>query len=385
MTDVLIFIEDPGAANGLADLPGALGERGISATVLAAGHAVDYLAFFETPFTAVDAAEGPAFLLDRHAPRAIVTGTSENPDTAALPLIAEAHRRGLATVAFVDGPASAEYRFRGKGREPLAFAPDWILAADSVTASRFRGLGHPGDHVIECGHPYFDRVRKVGDALTREGPDVVRARVLPDAPADRPVVAFLTEISDGLAPADHVRSAAYTLAGRGDNDQRCHIVLEELLDALAPLTPRPYLVLRLHPKNTSQEFALYAREVDHISEGGSAAEVVFAADLVVGMTSILLFEAALMECPVLSVVPRPEETQWLTAIGLGIVPAVHTRDALRATLTNAIAKPDRIMGTPASEVIHFGALERVCDFVADLLAASDEGLIVLEQNDPGRE
>jgi len=367
-TDIMIFVEDPGAANSIVDLPDALAKRGLAAVTVAAGHAGSYLAGLGVRATAAADSDSAAALLDAHRPRLVLAGTAENPDTLGLALIAEARRRGIGSVGFVDGPASAEYRFRGRGGDPLGFAPDRLLVPDDLTRRRFLKLGLAAERLVDCGHPHYDRVRAAGRELDRLGRDAVRARALPDAPKDRPVVVFLAEVSDGLIPGAYRRGDDYTLAGRGGSDERTMIVLEEVLDALAPLRPRPYVALRLHPKNREAEFAAYRREIDFVSRGGPALEAVFAADLVVGMTTILLFEAAIVGRATLSVIPRPIEAEWLSGIGLGVVPAVHTRAALRDAIAVAVAEPARLMGTPAEKVIQFGALDRLADFLAGLLA-----------------
>jgi hypothetical protein len=367
-TDILIFVEDPGAVNSIVDLPDALAKRGLTATTIAAGHARPYLAQLGGHFDEVDDCEDAAQLLDAHGPCLVLAGTSENPDTLGLKLIAEARRRGTASVAIVDGPASAEYRFRGRGADPRGFAPDRLLVPDDLTRRRFLKIGFASDHVVDCGHPYYDRVRAAGHKLQRLGHNAVRARVFPDAPKNRPAVVFLAEVSEGLVPGTYQRGGDYTLAGRGSSDQRTLIVLEEVLDALAPIQPRPYVVVRLHPKNRESEFAAYRHEFDFISQGGAALETTFAADLVVGMTTVLLFEAAIIGQATLSVIPRPIEAEWLTGIGLGVIPAVHTRESLRDILPAAVADPARVMGTPAEKVIQFGALDRMADFLAGLVA-----------------
>ena len=366
-TDVLIFVEDPGAVNGVIDLPEALKARGVRAQILAAGHAVEYLDSLGGDFQQPDPDAEAETILDQWTPKLVLAGTAENPDTLGLKLFAEARKRGLASVGFADGPASAEFRFRGPGDTPLAFAPEWILAPDEVTRQRFEALGHPAANVVDCGHPYFDRVRAMGQELAARGRENVRAEAFPDAPGDRVVVVFLAEISDGMAPGEFERGPDYTLHGRGASDKRTDIVLEEVLDALALTEPRPYFVVRPHPKNTTADFAPYVDEIDSLSRSGPATDMVFAADLVVGMTTILLFEAAVMGRPTLSVTPRAAESEWLTSIGLGLTAGVHTREELRQTLAAAVADPARVMGKSPDQVISFGAVDRIGDFLAGLL------------------
>ena len=67
----------------------------------------------------------------------------------------------------------------------------------------------------------------------------------------------------------------------------------------------------------------------------------------------VLFEAAVMGRPTLSVTPRAAESEWLTSIGLGLTAGVHTREALRQTLDAAVADPARVMGKSPDQVISF--------------------------------
>ena len=76
---------------------------------------------------------------------------------------------------------------------------------------------------------------------------------------------FVSEVSTGLNPDQYQMSPDYTLTGRGDKTDRYGIVLEEFIDATNGLKPRPYLVLRMHPKNTEEELAPFLKEFDQVS------------------------------------------------------------------------------------------------------------------------
>ena len=248
-----------------------------------------------------------------------------------------------------------------------------ILVPDRVTHQRFVELGHAGERVHVCGNPHFDHVCTVARGLDQRGLGEVRRAVVPGAPDDLPVVVFSAEVSDGPEPFRYYRDADYTLTGRGGSDRRTDIVLEEVLDALAGIEPRPYVVLRPHPKNLDDEFDAYAAEVGEISRAGSSTEAVFAADVVVGMTSMMLLEAALMGRPALSVLPRRREAEWLTSIAMGLTPAVFTRRELCRKLRTAIADSASWGATPAEEVIEFDALERMADVLAGLVKDGPDG------------
>lgn len=359
---ILLFVEDPGAANAMLGLPKVLSGRGIEAHVVATGAAELFLenkldGFAKlVPETTADA------LMDSVRPAAVLVGTSENPKTLGLTLVDAARRRGLPTAGFVDAFPNASFRFRGLSDDPLAHCPDFVLVPDDWTKSAFLALGLEERRIAVTGHPHYDGVLSKAEELDREGRAAVRARVLRNAPPDVQVVIFAAEISTGFDPDQFRRSHAYTLEGRGTRHGRTEIVVEELLDAVRALRPKPHFVLRLHPKNTLEEFGDLVREFDSMSQSGSALEVVYAGDLVIGMTSTILVEANLLKRRTLSVVPRPLEREWLPTIRAGLTPAATTRDELRRELAAWASNPDR----PVTPFVGPGALDRTVNLLAEL-------------------
>jgi hypothetical protein len=231
-------------------------------------------------------------------------------------------------LGFVDGPANIEGRFRGPGESPLSFAPDAVFVPMTRSWTQLVATGFPSDHAFVVTHPHFERLAEEKRRLDVVGRDALRRRLFPICPEGRPVLVFLAERSGGLDATSLRRNADYMLAGRGRESRRTNIVLEEVLDALAPLNPRPFVVLRLHPKNEPEEFTAYADEIDQLSRDEPALDVVYAADAVVGLTTILLSEAALLRRPVLSVVPRPSEREWLLIPPQGDFPCLWERQKM---------------------------------------------------------
>lgn len=328
MTDVLMFIEDPGAVNFMAPVIPALRARGVSVATRVTGAATEFIRIGGAHGAMPPEGDADA-MLATVKPRLVLTGTSENRHSLGFELIQGARARGLVTAAMVDGPSNASLRFRGTADHALAFAPDHVLVPDAVTAAAFVALGYPKSHVSVCGHPHYDWVSARGEDLKRAGKSAVRRQVLGDIPDDTPVVVFAAEVSTGLVPTLYRSSDRYTIHGSGKSVYRSDIVIEELLEALALVTPKPYAVLRLHPKNTDAELAPFFAGFDAVSKGGSALELVFAADAVVGMTSILLAEAAILGRPVLAILPRPEEYDWLPSILRGQIPIAGTRPQIQ--------------------------------------------------------
>ena len=361
MVDVCIYVEDPGAANYVVLLGQRLSEDGLSSCLLADGDARAYLSARGVKFQEYQRRLGSGEVLQSLQPRLLLTGTSENVYSAGLELIDEAARRGLPSLAVVDMLVNADRRFRGTSDDPLAHVPNWLAVPDEATASVYRELGVPGDCVLICGHPHFDRVRVRGAEMATKSRELIRRRLLPEWREDRPVWVFVAESHDRFDPTASLHADDFTLHGRGVSEFRTAIVLEELLDATRGLPERPYIVVRLHPKNKIQEFSAYQEEVDAFSEGGDPLELVWAADLVVGMTSMLLTEASLLERPTLAILPRATEAMWLPNTASGITPVASTREQLQSLLWELTAG---YQAPTADGLFVFGAMERLVGFIS---------------------
>lgn len=359
---VVCAIEDPGAANGMVGLADALNEAGLQLEIFAAGAALNYAAGIGLTVRPLSALALP-FDDAPYLPAAVLVGTSENPDSPIFKVTRAARDAGVPSFGFVDGPANAEHRFRGTGSDPLGHVPDRLLVSDPAARDAFVSLGFPRDAITVVGHPGMDRVRTRAAELETEGKAAVRARLFPDIDPSRQLVLFLCETSDGLDPAEFRRNDDYLLRGRGAHDGRTEICLEETIDALAAATPDASLVLRLHPKNETAAFRPYAGEVAAISAGGDPLEAVFAADLVIGMTTVLLFEAAVMRRPTISVTPRESEAAWLSSIALGLTRHVCSQDRLRASIADALKARGDDATAHVDGLVPAGAARRMADAI----------------------
>lgn len=370
--DLLILVEDPGAANFALDLPAALASRGIRAALAATGPSRAFLSERGQAFLPVADSGSALDLLRRLRPRMAALGTADRPDAVNLALADCCRSLAIPTAGFVDGPGLVSLRFAGVAG-PLAHAPDWILVPDEAVREAYIALGHPRDHVIACGHPALERAGAEARRLATLDRAALRARLFPEAPRGAAVLVFAAEISATPRPGQYRKDPEYTLHGSGRFAGRCEIVLEEVLDALenraAAGQPRPHVVLRLHPKNTPEEFAPFLSRVDSLSRGGSALELIHASDAVVGMTSILLAEAVAMGRPTLAVVPRDAEEAWLWTIGARLTPVARTRDQVADRLQDLLAAAARPPAPPAGPVASGdGPLGCLVDFFEARLA-----------------
>jgi hypothetical protein len=325
---ILMLIEDPGAANFAVGLQPILSQHG-SVTVLASGAGAEQLERLNVATEAIMTPFEPLHLIEQWQPDMIIVGTSEERDAAAHTLVAACRDRGIPSLGLVDGPANIKRRFQGESNAPLAFAPDWIFVPNLELRAQLQETGFPKNRAIAVEHPHFAHLKIERVKLEKTGRKNLRKKLFPNLKVGQPIIVFLAERSDGLDSSDFLRCDAYTLQGRGGDDRRTNIVFEEVLDALNEIDPRPYVVLRLHPKNSAEEFMAYRGEIDRMSQDEPALEVVYAADLVVGMTTMLLTETALIGGQAISVVPRKSEQAWLLDTPRAQVPCIWDRQQIR--------------------------------------------------------
>ncbi|MCC7250947.1 hypothetical protein [Hyphomicrobium sp.] len=363
---VVIFAEDPGAANWLGPLSQHLHERGNQVAFLADGVALLYLR--QRGFHVQSIAPEEDITACLHADRihAVVVGTAENFETRAFEIVDAAKRMHIPSFSVVDQSTNVEHRFRGTTSNRFAHVTDIVFVACSAVADEFVRLGLPREHLRIVGNPHHDAVRERGKELARLDRKQLRKRLFPGLAADRLLVVFLTEVGYVMNPEAKQWEQEFRLLGRGGSTYRTLVVLEELVGALAELMPKPLLVVRLHPKSERSEFSALESEIADFSAGGDPLIVCASADLVVGMTSSLLEESALMGCRTLSIVPRPVEAKWLSAVADGLIPCVSERSDLRQVI------PGLLFGPPPKPALHLDgplAVEAIARHIEQVVAS----------------
>ena len=361
--EVVVFVEDPGSANFVVGLADKLRSHALNLTIFAAGTAVEYLRLRGEKCDELVDSSAVASLLENRWPKAVLVGTSENKKSAAFKFTAEARTRGIPSLGIVDAPANPEFRFLGESDNPLQHIPDCVLVPSEETKQRFIDLGLSPSRLQVIGNPRIDAALKAGSDFAKYSFEQSRREVFGPEMVSCPILVFASEISDGLDPSEFRRSDAYTLTGRGNTDARTHIVLEEVLDALEELTPKPYLVVRLHPKESEHDFAAYRDEIGQFSVGGDPLRTLYFADVIVGLTSTILLEAAAMGLPVFSVLPREVECTWLPLYEGLEIPTVIRRPDIAPMLRTALSgrqKPRTLNATTEK------SLDRVAAVVSNI-------------------
>jgi hypothetical protein len=368
---ISIVVEDPGAANMVIGVRDTLVALGATAKVFAGPDAISQMRSYGDSCAAPLNGIGP--ILGAH-PDLVVFGTSEREDSIVRAIVAAARAQGTHMLGLVDMPVNAERRFEANGL-PLGAAPDDIAAPDLATLSRFRALGFQGARLHLVVHPLNDAVALHRDRLSMLDRLEARARLFPGLTQGQKVVLFAAESGDRLNPTASCRTPDYKLFGRGGRRSRASIVLEEVIDACRGLTESVYFAVRLAPKNTRDDFGSLLDEADCVSQGGNPAELLWASDLVVGMTSMILCEARLLGQSVLSVLPRLVERDWLAEIADGRIEAVFDRGALAARIGALVRDPTPIVAEPPPK-----DRKRVATLISEMAVAAMERRLAFKSN-----
>lgn len=380
-TDLLVFVEDPGPANYVAPISKELVRHGIDHVFLATGLAEEFLSKRHVQTETVEEISVADDVFAKFEPRLILTGSSENPQTLGLSLIREARKRRITTIGLIEYGVHVEYRFRGTSGNPWAFAPDWLLVPDEQTKKDCVRTGFPIEQIVVCGNPHFDYVLEQGKSFAERGYGNLRQIVLPGLSEDREVIVFLSEGSAKVEPlTPRVPVSEYTMTGRGESFGRTEIAFEEMVLALGSISPKPYVILRPHPKDDPEDFAKYVGDFDAIDYQTPILELLTCADLVVGLTSMSILEAVLLGKRTLSILPREVEKEWLPNIRIGITPHVSTRKQLVEGLLYQLRGDTQPMTDEQSTAIAaYGSIGRTVNFVEQLLRSTVDTDLIRER------
>jgi hypothetical protein len=364
--DILIFVEDPGAANYVLGLAECLQASGRKTVLVSTGAATDYLIGKEQQSLIVTAGHDAAGLLKKYKPKLVAVGTSENIDSVGLALIDAAQASDIPTLGLVDSSTNLAYRFRGRSSNPLRWCPEKVIVPDAASRDQYVALGLSDSRIAVCGHPHWDHVRSERNQLWSEDRAALRRSLFGPSLDERRAIVFSAEISDGLQPEQFQFAPDYTLEGDGSHRGRTEIVVAEFLSGIAPFRNDVHLVLRLHPKNQPSDLLRYRSEFDTISQAGNSLPLLYAADVVVGMTSMLMLEASLMGLPTLAILPRIQESLWLPTIAAGVTPVATTRQAVSEQIESMLVRPQAPDPSVLNAAFPPGSMKRVIEVVETL-------------------
>lgn len=366
MSRILILSRDPGGANTVIPLVKPLVEMGH--TVRLYGKDVALLKYWQAGLEGMDigtvlqngvSPESLRSFLKDEAPDIVITGTSADDFTEKYCWNACAEL-GIPSIAILDqwlnyGIRFSEYSVnmieeyaRNKSHP---FLPTLIIAPDEYARNEMIDEGLPADRIVACGQPYFETVLASGSDVEK----MARFRDENRLGPDDFVIVFASEPMTKTFGDGAMRYWGY-------NELTILSSLAQALDEVARETHRNVtLVIRPHPKEGQEHFADILKNIRNFrcffDTESLPWTLMNSADLVCGMSSMFLIEAAILGRPILSIqIGLCRETPFVLDrrnILKCILTETELRERLRAHLVTG--QPNEysfdIIGNPVKHII----------------------------------
>lgn len=326
---MLSFSREAGGAAVLAPVVEKLRKKGADVFLLAKGKALEAFEKREMcPAAFGDfsdaAAEEVCWLRWGALPDMVLTSATSLPqlDMTEKRLWRWAEARSVPSAALVDQWQNYALRFSGPGPgERLAYLPSIVFVMDEVARRQACADGLPSGRLRVAGQPALEETVRLGRRVSRAD----ARRALGVAPGEFAVV-FAAE------------SLKKHFPDLGYDEYSILEFLSSALRRLAPESRKPLrLVVKLHPQNDRAAFERFGADI--AGPEVTALEAIRAADLLVGMTSVLLLQSILLKTPTLSLQLGSRIPSQLTATKTGALPFLNDGKTAYALLRRLILDP----------------------------------------------
>lgn len=368
---ILAFSRDPGGTNAIMPLIEPLRQLGNNVVVYGKDAALSVYGKLKIDCSDIrnaipsGAQEETNEFVRKLCPDIILTGTSSE-DFTERHLWKAAESAGIASFAVLDQWTHYRLRLMSEGSNPMnghstseLIVPSYLFVMDEFARNELCALGMDREKLLVSGQPFFDYIYATGSRFTPHEREHVRREI--------------TGTSDGLVFVFASQPIASINRQNGLPDDYWgyteQTVLTNVVRCLSKLTEetatKVTLVLRLHPKDGSDSYqnalatlpsslkAVVDREYD-------STLLLNASDLVIGMFSMLLLEAAILNRPFLSVQIGLKRDNPLVFDRMGLVHSILTEQELEAALAGFLngtrAQPDTVK-------FDFGATERIVRYL----------------------
>ena len=342
--NILVAAQDPGGAFALAPVLSQLSERGdIDISVFArmqASSIFDHagLNFSDCTNLKLDIEGWTDFVVstfERYQPDCVLTATSDV-DSLERAVIRVARRRNTRSITLVDSWTNYANRFlvQGEGELSSDILPDMIAVIDQFSAAEMEQAGFPNNALHVVGQPAFDQfVSWLSSNEANDAKESVRSAF--GVTGEQKLVVFISQPIGDMYPLDSDFYRGYT-----EFD-----AMRLLISSMLALEQRSVLAIKPHPKSHLWEYlelpAQYSLPIE-ISSEFDVDSLILAADLIVGMTSIVLVKGLLAKKRVLSFQPNLLVEDALVLSRMGIIRTLTDSEALTGKLSELLTDSTQV-------------------------------------------
>lgn len=265
--------------------------------------------------------------LDLHEYAFVLAGTSISGNLERS-FVRKAREQGVPSFSVLDHWCEYHVRFQGTDGH-LNAVPDVIFVPDKIAKNDLLGIGIPEWQIVVTGHPAFDVAIKVAEDFS----EIKRSKVLQRLGLKDAMnyVLFVSEPVEADHGSKDLGYSEFTLL-----DRTCRTLLQLELETRLPL------IIKLHPREDTSKYDSVLREYNtlkiiSVKDEIDRFDLVLSAKLVLGITSLLLLEAALIGLPVYCIIPGDGARSFI-GVRLGWVKEIHHEDDLKALLSGYSGK-----------------------------------------------
>ena len=345
---IFVFSHDPGGANTIVPLVPALKERGYD--VLLYGKNFALKKYADAALEASDLSnelpestvENVHELIQRKKPDAIITATSAIDSTEKYLWLA-AERQGIPSFAILDQWCNYGVRFSPYDTTQLTqfandkrfpYLPNFILLMDELAKREAVRDGLPENRLIIVGQPYFETVKKKVASISED--DKRNYRRACNVASDALLFIFASE----PLSQEQGESGRYGYT----EISSFRFLAEGIVSKCRKFNRRATIIIRPHPREQQGNLdnVLSSLPSDVIAmlfdDQSDVHLAMFASDVVCGMSSMFLIEAAIIGKPVLSLLPGLCTENPFVLDRLEVVRSITDRETLERKLDQIFDK-----------------------------------------------
>ncbi len=298
MKKILFFAEDPGAANYLSALYTILKN--------------DFVIHFFAINTAYDFLIQQGYNIKKYEKDKIknldidlfLFGTTSAKEKKWEVIFKFLKKKNVRTIGAIDAIISSDFRFLDEN-----LLPDYIIVPDKEILDEYR------PKLLNCkfilsGHLQWEEILKNREKLHSKRKKF-QNKYFSNLEKDSKKIFFISEppppIENKYFPENFV--------GNGDTNERTNICFQEIKKVLDKLNISYHLIYKLHPKDDLNNYKKFKSMVyEFVLDTSENFGRMIASDLVIGMTSNLLFQSFLLGIPTISVSLSSREKNLIPCI-----------------------------------------------------------------------
>jgi hypothetical protein len=306
-------------------------------------------------------------LLMKYAVKLVLTGTSVNSVDLEKRFIFASRREGALSLAVLDFWSNYRVRFSDENGN-LAFVPDKIAVMDERARREMIQEGFKEDSLVITGQPALEDLEKWRDRFTTRRREGIRKKL--GLKQEDVMVLFASQPLAGSGPAED-QDPNY----RGYTEKTVLPLLDTALKRIREnLQQRILLVIQLHPREDPAKFK--DLKLDGVEWKMSVPEepydLALSADLVSGMNSIFLMEAASLGCLTVSLQPGLRVVDKLPSNLNGMTIPVYHQKELEPIVEQLIVHGRPLEGKRYGVSEAKGSIKRVIALAYEMMGLFEE-------------